>query len=308
MALTQVREYRAGDVKRLYNALTYAEMIAGFPTLKPGDRVRVNSSGLLYEVSEAEEVRLLSSLKSASAAQVADFQVLESEALADTDAALIRTVDGLRIHGQGLAETDSGAVWSRGLGGVIATLTTTDEIDHLVALSFGTDTESYTAAAFGPMHVEAVVTQSSAITARGMYLGFSGAMADAKDPVVSGSATTISLTDDDSVGLYFDTDLTDGDRYFLPYNNANGAASIETTAAGVDTGVDVAAAGTYQRLRVTVNADGSVEAYINGALVSRLPAASVATSVAMNPILYIQASAAAVKAMLVKEFWFSSEA
>jgi hypothetical protein len=308
MALTQVLEYRPADVRRVYDALTYSEMVAGFPTLQPGDRVKVNSSGLTYEVVAQEAVRPLDHLKHAKLAYAVQMNSVESEALADTDAALLRVIDGVRIHGQGIAEADSGAVWTNGADGFVATLTTTDEAAHLVALSYGTDTEAFDAATYGPMSVEAVVSMTSALTDRALFVGFAAGLADALDPVVTGSGTTITLVNDDLVGLYFDSGLTAASRLYLPYNNANGAATIETTATGVDSGVNFSAAGTYVRLRVTVHADGRVVGYVNGAKVCETAAGAVATTVDLNPLVYVESNAAAVKIMTLKEFWFASEA
>lgn len=303
-AATLVHTYRPGTSGHYYTVPTYADIALNGSTLNPGDVVKVVASGRVYLFVAPDTVVALGKSEQVGGfikeydASVAD---LVGEALTDTDTEFRVPGSGLRIHGQGLAETDSGVTIAYGAGGPVITMTTTDEADHLVALSFGGDTEMWTPAASGPFEVEAEVTMSSAITLRSMFLGFCGTMTAALDPVITGDTATITLVQDDLVGLSYDAALTDADRIYFAYNKANGAASQLVTAAGVDTGVDFPAAGTYVKLRVRVEADGTAKAYVNDVLVSTVVGAS-STSVALNPVLYVRSTSTAVKTMLVKRF------
>ncbi len=235
-----------------------------------------------------------------------DFRDGAGKALADTAATATLVGSGGRIHGQGIAETDSGVVVSMSDQGAIARLTTTDEDAHTVVLSVGAGTTPvFQPDQNGTVVIDAIVAQVSAITLRSLFLGFCGSAADALDEVVTGATTTISFAatiGDDVAGLFFDTSLTDGDRYFAPHDKGNANASIATTATGVDTGVDVAAAGTFQRLRVEVDADGAVRMFIDKALVASFDAGTLDVDEEIHPVLILGSASAATKSLDVKQF------
>jgi hypothetical protein len=235
-----------------------------------------------------------------------DFRDGIGKALADTAATATLVGSGLRIHGQGIAEIDSGAVVTMSDQGAIARLTTTDEDAHTVVLSVGAGTTPvFQPDQNGTIVIDAIVAHVSAITLRSLFLGFCGSAADALDEVVTGATTTISFAatiGDDVAGLFFDTSLTDGDRYFAPHDAGNANASIATTATGVDTGVDVAAAGTFQRLRVEVDADGGVRCFIDKVLVATFAAATLDVDEELHPVLILGSASAAVKSLDVTQF------
>jgi len=304
---TLQRTFRSNVTPGVYQALTYADMVGGAPTVSPGDYVKVLSTGITYLCTAPEEFQPVSDVRQGRRSYWTNFADLVGEPLAETDAAVYLVGSGLRVHGQGIEVNDSGMSVAYGLDGAIATCTTTDEDGHTIALSFGGNTEMWTPAANGPYEVEALVTNSSAITLRAMFIGFAGAFADALDPVVTGSTVTLTLVQDDLQGLFFDASLTASSRWFNTHNKADAAASQAVTATGLNTGVDVAAAGTYQRLKVRIEANGTMKTYIDGVQVGEIFGAA-ATTVAVNPVLYLESASAAVKTMLVKEFWAASYA
>jgi hypothetical protein len=233
-----------------------------------------------------------------------DFRDGAVKAVSDTAATATLAGSGIRVHGQGIAETDSGLAIAMSDQGAVGSITTTDEDAHTIVLSVGTGTVPvFQPDQNGTIVVDAEVSQTSAITERSLFLGFCGSAADALAEVCTGATVTISFAatiGDDVAGLFFDTGLTDGDRYFYPSDKGNANASIATTAC--DTGVDVAAAGTYQRLRVEIDADGGGRMFINKALVATLPAASLDVDEELQPVLILGAAAAAVKTAAVKSF------
>lgn len=235
-----------------------------------------------------------------------DFRDGVGKADANTDATTTVAGSGLRIHGQGIAETDSGVTVTMSDQGAVADCHTTDEAAHTIVLSVGAGTTPvFQPDQNGTCVVDVVLTNSSAITERALFVGFCGSAADALDPIVTGSTTTISFAatvGDDVAGLYFDTGLTDGDRLFAPHDKGNANASIATTATGVDTGVDIAAAGTYQRLRVECSAGGAVTCFVDKAQVASFAAGCLDADEEIQPMCYLESNAASVKSLLVKQF------
>lgn len=236
----------------------------------------------------------------------ADFRDGVGKAHADTGATATIAGSGARVHGEGIAETDSGLVVTMSDQGAIGRLTTTDEDAHTAVLSVGAGTTPvFQPDQNGTIVVDALVAHVSAITLRSLFLGVCGSAADALAEVCTGDTVTISFANtigDDVAGLFFDTSLTDGDRYFAPHDKGNANASIATTATGVDTGVDVAAAGTFQRLRVEVDADGAVRMFINKALVATFAAGTLDADEEIQPVLILGSASAAVKSIDVKHF------
>ena len=231
------------------------------------------------------------------------------KAHADTAATATVAGSGIRVHGQGIAETDSGLVITMTATdgkGAVGTLTTTDEDAHTAVVSVGLGTTPvFQPDQNGTVVVDTLLTNVSAITLRAAFLGFCGSAADALDPLMTYSATTISFADtiaDDVAGLTFSVELTDTDRWFAPHDKANASASIATTATGVDTGVDVAAAGTYQFLRTEVDADGAVRMFIDKAQVASFAAGTLDTDEEIHPLVYVESTSTAVKAIAMRHF------
>jgi hypothetical protein len=233
-----------------------------------------------------------------------DFRDFAGKAHSNTDAVAILAGSGLRIHGQGIAETDSGVVVTAAEGGPTARLTTTDEDAHLVALSFGT-TDSGAGPlqpdTHGPMVAEATVTMVTALTLRRFFLGFLGTWADALDPPATGSTVTITLVQDDLGGLFMDAGLTAATAFFAISNNADAAATQTTASAAVSPATVMPAAGTHIRLRVEIATNGTMYCFADRVLIATIPSAVDVTE-EFAPVLLIGSTSAAVKAMDVRRF------
>jgi hypothetical protein len=189
--------------------------------------------------------------------------------------------------------------------GAIGRMTTTDEDEHTLVLSVGTGTTPvFQPDQNGTIVVDAIVSHVSAITLRAFFVGFTGSAADALDPLINGSTVTISYPatiGDDLAGICFDVGLTDADRLYAAHVKSDAVASRDTTDTGIDLGVDVAAAGTYQRFRVEVDADGTARMFIDKALVGTFSAALDADE-EIHPVLQLISESAAVKSLDVKQF------
>jgi hypothetical protein len=209
---------------------------------------------------------------------------------------------GIKVHGQGIAETDSGytVAAEEGLGN-ISTMVTTNEVSHTIALGIGDTTLPFQPDTHGPIVLDVNFTHVSAITTRSTFAGFIGASANALDPVATGASTTITLVLDDLAGMFQDVGLTDGDGIFLPHNKSNEAATIATTATGVDTSTTMAAAATYSRWRVQISAAGVMIAFVNKAQVGTITAA-LDVDEELAPSFYIESTSAATKSVKVDRF------
>lgn len=229
-----------------------------------------------------------------------DFRSQAGIAVADTAAEAIIADSGLRIFGQGLTETDSGlVVQTAGEGGSVGRMTTTDEDAHTIAI--GMEAGVMQPDQHQLLVVDCEVSHVSAITLRAMFCGFIGTAADALDPPVTGSTTTATLVQDDLAGVFFDVGFTDADRYYAVHNKSDESASQSISTGGRDTGTDVAAAGTFQRLRVEINAGGDMLVFVNKAQVASIADALDADE-ECSPVLCLESTSTAVKSLDVKRF------
>lgn len=211
--------------------------------------------------------------------------------------------NGIRIHGQGASETDSGLTIAIDDQGAVGSLVTTDEDAHISVISVGNGTTPV----FQPDQNGTMVVDVNAavatLTASALFCGFCGSSADALDPIMTYSGTTISFAatvGDDVAGLTYSSEMGDNDRWFAPHDKGNSNASIATTATGVDTGVNIVAA-TYQRLRVECDSNGTVRVFIAKNLISTFTAA-LDTDEEVQPMFYVESSAAATKTATLKHF------
>lgn len=309
MALTTVKTFRPTATPTFRTALTYSELLAGAGTVQVGDFIKVLSTSTLYLCVAPAEFQPLAGGGGVGVAFKGvseDFSNpgVTANWLAITDTATsYNSARGVTVLGQGLAETDAGVAVAYGVGGPVATITTTDEAEHLTGFGMGgaTTTESWDPATYGPMVVEATVAMSAALTDRAFFIGFIGAQTAALDPVATGSTTTITLVQDDVHGILMDSGLTDAAGLMMIYNKADAAASIATTATGVDTGYDFPTAGTYATFKVQIDADGKMTCYKDGVVIGQR-AASASTSVKLNPVCYVESNTTAVATMLCKSF------
>ena len=264
----------------------------------PGEKLIDTTNGVEYinEGTKASPYWTPTSYKQAGLKGVYhDFNdSAEVKAIADTGATAVLN-SGLRVFGQGIADTDSGLTHSyEAEEGGLGALLTTNESAHLAALGMGDTTLLFQPDTHGPLVIDVEFTHDTAITDRATFLGFLGAVADALDPAVTGATTTLTLVLDDLAGIFQDSGLTDADGLFLPHNKSNEAATIETTAAGVDVSTTIKAAATFQRWRVEISRTGVMTAFVDKVQVGTIAAALDADEEVM-PAFYVEANAAAIK-------------
>jgi hypothetical protein len=220
-------------------------------------------------------------------------------ALAGTTMSVLVPGSGVRIFGDGHADTDSGAVaQTAGEGGTVMRLTTTNEASHVIALGMAAGVMQPDQ--HGTMVIDVEASNVSAITLRSMFVGFVGTAIDAFVAAVTGATTTATLVQDDLAGMFFDVGLTAGDRLYGVHNKSNAAATQDLTADG-DTSTDIAAAGTFQRLRVEIAADGDMTCFVDKAQVYT-QAIALDVDEECSPIFYLQSTSAATKSIDVRRF------
>lgn len=237
-----------------------------------------------------------------------DFRSYEGVALSDTAAANARKT-GIRIAGDGVAATDSGAIENANLeGGPTLRITASATSGKLVALTTPVVASAgiYQPDQHGGAFVETRGTMVSAITARQFGIGFVGLAADGLVPPLTCATTVATLVQDDLVLMHMDATYTDPDNLCIAYNKSDAAATMTAE----DTGVALAAAATKQTFRVELNvnpADATkVQAryFVDKILVGTQTADAVDEDEELNPVVYLVSLASAVKSMDLDYFAF----
>ena len=185
------------------------------------------------------------------------------------------TSAGVRVCGLGLAETDAGLAAGTDIeGSNVGRITATNEDAKGTALA-GHSVAQFQPDTHAPLVIDVTLTNVSAITTRSLFVGFVGAFADTAVPPVTGATTTATFAPDDIAGLFVSTGLTDTDGIF--------GVSEKSNTAGTQTGLStadatLAAAGTYQRFRVEVQADGTTVGFVDKVQVVKIKGATGAAT------------------------------
>ena len=211
--------------------------------------------------------------------------------VANTAASRTFGSSGLRVIGQGIAETDSGITVgeSDGLNGV-GILTTTNEDAHSCGVTTG---KIFDVGKMAPLNIECRV-QLPDLDTKEFYFGLTdvnGDTASLEGSNIHGASTTITLTASDLCGFLLSAELTDDEDWHMVYNG--GDTTGQTTSTSIDADVD-AVAGEYDVLRLEVAPNGTARWYINGALKQTVTGA-VSTSTDLAVIAMVEAKSAAIE-------------
>jgi len=198
---------------------------------------------------------------------------------------------GLRVIGQGIAETDSGITVgeSDGLNGV-GILTTTNEDAHSCGLTTG---KVFDVGKMAPINIECRV-QFPDLDTKAFYFGLTDVNDDTtilegNNLVASGTSLTLSASD--LCGFLIDAEATDDEDWIMVYNG--GTTTGETTIDNIDADND-AVAGEYDILRLEVAINGTARWYINGVLKQTVTGA-VSTSTDLAVLAMVEARSAAIE-------------
>jgi hypothetical protein len=214
-------------------------------------------------------------------------------AVASTTAPPINWPPFLTFVGQGIADTDSGAVMldSDGLNGVVQ-LTTTNEDIHCA----GFQTPVMFDVGLNGTIVMEVRCRQAALNTGEVFIGFSDVATDLaiiEGAICHGDTTTLTLTASDLVGFLMASDLTDNSDWHGVYNG--GTTTGETTSTDVDFDAG-ATAGEYQVLRLELFPNGTVEWWVDGVLEQTVTGA-VSTSVDLCMNVLVESKTTAVKTL-----------
>ena len=198
---------------------------------------------------------------------------------------------GLRVIGQGIAETDSGIVLleSDGLNGV-GRLTTTNEDAHSIGLTTAT---MFDVGKMGTIVLEARV-QFENLDTKEFYFGLTDVNADAtiiEGGTMVGNGTTMTLTASDLCGFYLSAELTDDEDCHAIFNGGTTTGETVSTSLDLD---DDAVAGEWDVLRLEVGNNGTARWFVNGVL-KKTQAGAVSTSTDLAAILMVAAYGAAIE-------------
>jgi hypothetical protein len=198
---------------------------------------------------------------------------------------------GLRVIGQGIAETDSGITVgeSDGLNGV-GILTTTNEDAHSCGLTTG---KVFDVGKMAPINIECRV-QFPDLDTKAFYFGLTDVNDDTTilegNNLVAASGT-LTLSASDLCGFLIDAEATDDEDWIMVYNG--GTTTGETTIANIDADND-AVAGEWDILRLEVGINGTARWYVNGVLKQTVTGA-VSTSTDLAVLAMIEARSAAIE-------------
>ena len=198
---------------------------------------------------------------------------------------------GLRVIGQGIAETDSGITVgeSDGLNGV-GILTTTNEDAHSCGLTTG---KVFDVGKMAPINIECRV-QFPDLDTKAFYFGLTDVNGDTAilegENLVAASGT-LTLSASDLCGFLIDAEATDDEDWIMVYNG--GTTTGETTIANIDADND-AVAGEWDILRLEVGINGTARWYVNGVLKQTVTGA-VSTSTDLAVLAMIEARSAAIE-------------
>ena len=201
---------------------------------------------------------------------------------------------GVKVIGE-INNADDGIVIQGALNG-IGRLTTTDEDTLGVALATGV---CFDPALMGPLVIEARVSLP-AQTARSVFFGFAGVLAETQTELVVGATTTITFTatdGDNLLGFLFDSQLT-SKNWHMPYKGGSATASTVSTA--VDSGV-LPVNGEFDILKLELYPDGSARWYINGVLEQEVEGAA-STTVNLGAVCGVFATTTTVATLDVDYF------
>ena len=195
---------------------------------------------------------------------------------------------GLRVLGQGIAETDSGitVLESDGLNGV-GVFTTTNEDAHSCGVATGT---VFDVAKMAPIVAECRV-QFADLDTKAFYFGFTDVNTDTTilegNQLVAASGT-LTLSASDLCGFLLDAEATDDEDWIMAYNG--GTTTGETTIGNIDADDD-AVAGEFQILRLEIAPNGTARWYVDGVL-KQTKTGAVSTTTDLALLAMIEARAA----------------
>ena len=192
---------------------------------------------------------------------------------ADADGAIWNIGGGFTIKGYALSDSVCGvAAVEDGLNGQIL-LTSSDNAD--ADAMYVTTEVCFKPSVNGTMVLETRL-EMAALTARAIFVGFVGTMADAQSDLVAGSTSTITYTETNLVGFLYDVGLTTDVEWHMVHSG--GSTTAVTDGLLLNSGV-TPVINTMNILRIEVDNNGTARWYIDEELLKTLEGAISTTAV-----------------------------
>ncbi len=238
-----------------------------------------------------------------------DFLGSDGKALADVATSVVLAPSGFTVLGDGVHEGDSGAVVQAAAENIPPPirLTTSDAIGDLAALCTPIVAAAgiYQPDANGMAIMDVLLTNVTDLLDRIVYVGFSGLAPAGQTDVVTAAGTVTTNVEPDLAGLYMDSTATDADRIIAAHNAGGATASVDyAVTTELNTGVDMAAAATAQRLRVEIDGDGGFRMFIAKAQVLSKVAATLDVDEELNALVYVSPTTTSVSELDVLRAFF----
>ena len=135
--------------------------------------------------------------------------------------------------------------------------------------------------------IDVLLSSVSALTARIIYVGFSGLCPAEQTDVVTAATTTTTTVEADLAGLYMASTATDADRIITAHETGGAGSQDFSVLTDLNTGVNMPAAGTAKRFRVEIDADGGFRTFLAKALVFTGDAAELDVDEELNALVYV---------------------
>jgi|GEM_PF-4063003 len=234
--------------------------------------------------------------------------------LPNSDTTLLNDLgDGVKVAGVGIAETDSGLVITIDEAGRIARMESSATDAKMISLNPTGVLPIFQPDTHGPFVVDAEFANVSALTARSLFIGFTGSNINANTPMATAVTATVTFTTtmgDDVAGILMDSRLTLATSLMCIHDKDNANGTQLVTAAGVYSGRVMPAAATYGRFRVECDQFGTVRYFFNKTQIGISaggPAASgqgLEVTEEVSPVLAVMSTASTVAKIDVKSFGY----
>jgi len=230
----------------------------------------------------------------------ANFQNGKGVPLSD-NAPSVTLENGIRVFGNGIADSDSGLVVNITPDGSIGTMVASANAGETIALGVGTTgTLPYKPAINGPISIQAMVRMVTDHLNRKFFIGFSDTIPNNVPAIEAFSAGNFTLNPTNVVGLATDTGVgTTRDLYALS-NKLNATPII--SAASAITPKAFPLAGTWITLKVVVDVLGNATFFADDVQIAAIPLA-LDPNIAVAPLLLLGNTLnGATRSMDVKQF------
>ena len=217
--------------------------------------------------------------------------VAGEDIIAETAASRTFGGSGLRVVGEGIAETDSGVtVGETDANNGVGILTTTDEVNHSCGVATA---QSFVVGKMGTIVAECRV-QFVDLDTKEFYFGLSDENVDNENlesSTIHGATETVTLSAANLCGFLLSAELSEDEMWTMVYNG--GTTTGQTDSTEIESSVDAVAA-EWDVLRLEVAVNGTARWYVNGVLKQTVTGAA-STTAELCVIAMVECKTAAIE-------------